>query len=229
MLPRSLNTYSKQIIFKFDIQQSTSTCFLDNCWKIHYRRTMRKLVWEMLLLWTPTNLSKNHGRPKLYAIASFLLKNINERKTIIELGGKSQNERGKPSCFTYMISLKRITIYIAQVAPFPLFSTLNTRNKTLWVVFLETNIKPLLRKKILNHFFWRVTEWWNILTNTCVAYYLLLAAAVLMLTLTGTVFPTGLLTVPIPFFQPSFLAPLADNVCHPLNKPRRAARDFLVW
>ena len=153
MLPRSLNTYSKQIIFKFDIQQSTSTCFLDNCWKIHYRRTMRKLVWEMLLLWTPTNLSKNHGRPKLYAIASFLLKNINERKTIIELGGKSQNERGKPSCFTYMISLKRITIYIAQVAPFPLFSTLNTRNKTLWVVFLETNIKPLLRKKILNHFF----------------------------------------------------------------------------
>ena len=54
---------------------------------------------------------------------------------------------------TYMISLKRITIYIAQVAPFPLLSTLNTRNKTLWVVFLETNIKPLLRKKILNHFF----------------------------------------------------------------------------
>ena len=72
----------------------------------------------------------------------------------------------------------------------------------------------------------------NILTNTCVAYYLLLAAAVLMLTLTGTVFPTGLLTVPIPFFQPSFLAPLADNVCHPLKKPWKpklyAIRTFML-
>ena len=39
-----------------------------------------------------------HGRPKLYAIRTFLLKNINERKTLIEFGGKSPNERGKPSC-----------------------------------------------------------------------------------------------------------------------------------
>ena len=55
---------------------------------------------------------------------------------------------------TYMISVQRITIYIAQVAPFPLLlSPLNARNNILRVVFLETNIKPLLRKKILNHFF----------------------------------------------------------------------------